>query len=192
MYQRISLWPILTSHWNSSVVARDLAGKGRFLPFDFAFFYVLPLLFAYGVAAGTASYREVLEFVGKFAILLIPLMLNLFFHVFRLIQDEKKAPLPSPSEARALTDAKNKMAALVELAYHILYSACASFVTAVIAGVASLKSIGTLGRYWIPEATWPLFCFVSAMLVYALAAHVFLVGLQIIRKTYNIVSYVVG
>lgn len=188
MYQRISLRPVVEKHWESTVYSVDRTGTRHFLRFDFAIFYAIPVLVAVLAASYRDGYPEVCDFILKFSILLMPLMLNLFFHVLRLIQEAKRGKTQPETASR---EEELTLTSMTQLAYHILYSACACFVCAVLAGVASFKLFWRWVHSSLPTFVADWSQFIGAVIVYAIAVHVFLIGLQILRKTYNIVSHIV-
>jgi len=188
MYHRLDISPVFYDQWRATAYSKDALGNPVFLKTDFTMFYLLPILLAAPFGLNENVHLSAFDFILKFSILLMPLMLNLFFHILRLKTDQKKPANVNPQSDPAGDLNKNfqaKIDALNQLSVHILYLANACFVSAVLCGVAiammSTAATSTGIGWYIG--------YLTAVAVYALGIHVLLVGLQVLRVTYNLVTH---
>lgn len=176
-----------------------MTGRIVFLYTDFSIFYVLPVVVGGAVAWFATANTEISDFILKFSLLSMPLALNLFFHVIRLIQDDQKKRRDDEKD-RATTEAngqsqwavrlKLKQDSMTELAYHILYCACSCFFCAVLAGAFTFKAVWPHHLTSLSNSTVWIMQFALSLVLYSVSLHAFIVALQILRKTYNIFSFV--
>jgi hypothetical protein len=193
---RLNVFPIFHSHW------KILSPTWRDSPPDIFWFVILPAGLAYWGLKSEINHQTALDFVLKFAILLVPLMLNLLFTLYRCMQDEEKRhreEMISAKGDRSLSpqdlevdkqNAKDKAntqkKAFEELCVHVIYVSLSCLVLALVCGIGLmfLPKPDTNGVFTLTQFELSLI-----FLAYLGAFHAFLTVCFVLQKSYKVMHF---